>query len=121
MSLKESSVSAGIRLRAHKFATRLFRNNVGLFQTKDGRKIQTGLAKGSSDLIGFKTVKITPEMAGKNIAVFVAVEVKKEDFRWTPSAIEKTKDQIKFIEFVKNAGGIAGICRTEEEFEDLVK
>jgi len=62
-----------------------------------------GLAVGSSDIIG-----ITPE--GR----FLAVEVK------TPKG-RPTKEQLRFIEAVRAAGGIAGIARSVEEALDLIR
>ena len=41
------------------------------------------IGKGSSDLIGFKTVKITPEMIGQEIAQFVLLEIKTESGKLT--------------------------------------
>jgi len=67
---------------------RVFRNNVGLFTTIDGRKVRTGLCVGSSDLIGWYKGK------------FLAVEVKRP--RKKP-----TKEQYNFIGQVNLAGGIA--------------
>ena len=46
------------------------------------RRVKYGLYKGSSDLIGWKSIEITPEMIGQRFAVFVSVEVKKSD--WKP-------------------------------------
>lgn len=82
----------------------LFRNNVGLAKMADGRRIRYGLCPGSSDLIGFKTITITPEMVGQKIAVFTAIEVK--------SRRGKTSEkQQNFIDVVRRAGGIAKIIR----------
>lgn len=53
----------------------VWRNQVGLFKTLDGRTVNIGI-KGSSDLMAVKPTVITPEMVGQTLAVFVAVEVK---------------------------------------------
>ena len=53
----------------------VWRNQVGLFKTLDGRTVNIGI-KGSSDLMAIKPTVITPEMVGQTLAVFVAVEVK---------------------------------------------
>jgi hypothetical protein len=79
---------------------------------RQGRIIHFGLCKGSSDLIGFKSVAITPEMVGKPIAVFMAAEIK------TPSG-KATEEQIAFIETVNRFGGLGFIARTEDEAEEL--
>jgi len=107
---------------------RIFRNNVGkcwigaskqfthsqTVNVKSGdvliqnaRFFDAGLCVGSSDLIGLKAVKITPEMVGTELAVFVAIEVK------LPSG--KVQDnQINFLEMVKKLGGKGVICRDEK-------
>lgn len=107
---------------------RIFRNNVGkcwigaskqfthfqMVNVKSGdvliqnaRFFDAGLCVGSSDLIGLKAVKITPEMVGTEIAVFVAIEVK------LPNG--KVQDnQINFLEMVKKLGGKGIICRDEK-------
>ena len=104
---------------------RLFRNNVGTgYQGKSlrlengdvlikhPRLINFGLKKGSSDLIGWTTIEITPEMIGKKIAVFTAVELKTEKDR-------ASKEQINFIEQVHKAGGLAGIVYNEDEYKKI--
>jgi hypothetical protein len=56
---------------------RLFRNNTGtLPDPRTGRPVQFGLARGSADLIGLRTVTITPDMVGQQVAVFTSIEVK---------------------------------------------
>ncbi len=52
---------------------RIFRNNTGFDATN---KVRYGLVTGSSDLIGWKSVTVTPDMVGQQVAVFVALEVK---------------------------------------------
>ena len=56
---------------------RMFRNTVGACATAAGGWIQYGLSIGSSDLIGWRSVEVTPEMVGKRVAIFAAVEVKR--------------------------------------------
>jgi hypothetical protein len=91
-----------IQLEASKRGARLFRNNVGLFTTLDGRKVKTGLCKGSSDLIGW--------FRGQ----FLAVEVKIGKGKPTP-------EQIAFVNQVNADGGIGMIVYSVDEFlEKLV-
>ena len=85
----------------------LFRNNVGLAKLADGRRIRYGLCPGSSDLIGWKTITVTPEMIGQKIAVFTAIEVKSKHGKKTSGK------QQNFIDAVRQAGGIAEIRREE--------
>ena len=85
----------------------LFRNNVGVAK-QDGRFIRFGLTKGSSDHIGWTSIKITKEMVGQKVAVFTALEWKDKTGKATPT-------QIYFVERVKLDGGYAGIVRSVEE------
>lgn len=86
--------------------TRLFRNQVGqLPDPRTGRPVQFGLARGSADLIGWRTVTITPEMVGTRVAVFTSLEVKTPTGRLTPA-------QHNWLGAVRGAGGIAGVARS---------
>ena len=51
-------------------------HETGLLILKYPRRIRFGLHEGSADLIGWKSVKITPDMVGQKIAVFVSAEIK---------------------------------------------
>jgi hypothetical protein len=75
---------------------------------RQGRPVKFGLCKGSSDLIGLRSVKIGPEHVGQTLAVFVAVEVKAPKGR-------TTAEQGAFIEQVQAMGGLAGVARTVRE------
>ncbi len=86
--------------------TRLFRNQVGsLPDPRTGRLVTFGLARGSADLIGWRTVVITPEMVGQRIAVFTSIEVKTPTGRMRP-------EQETWLGVVRGAGGIAGVARS---------
>ncbi len=87
---------------------RLYRNNVGAVKSGD-RYIEYGLCRGSSDLIGFTEVEITNEMVGKKIAIFTALEIKNSTGR--PS-----KEQVQFIKFVNESGGIGCVVRSPEDY-----
>jgi hypothetical protein len=85
---------------------RLFRNQVGsLPDPRTGRLVTFGLARGSADLIGWRTVTITPEMVGQQLAVFTSIEIKTPTGRITPQ-------QRNWLNAVRTAGGIAGVART---------
>lgn len=104
-TMNESSALKNIFRRfGSQVGTRLFRNNVGLFWTADGRPVRCGLHVGSGDLIGWKTVTVTPEMVGKPVAVFLSVEVKTKTGR-------VSAEQKNWSEQVEKAGGIALIER----------
>ena len=85
---------------------RLFRNQVGqLPDPRTGRMVQFGLARGSADLIGWRTLVVTPDMVGQRIAVFTSLEIKTPTGRLTPV-------QRNWLGAVQQAGGIAGVARS---------
>jgi hypothetical protein len=85
---------------------RLFRNQVGqLPDPRTGRPVQFGLAKGSADLIGWRTMTITPEMVGQRIAVFTSLEIKTPSGRLSPA-------QTHWLNAVRTAGGLVGVARS---------
>lgn len=77
------------------------------------RAIQAGLCEGSSDLIGWTPVTITPEMVGETVAVFTAFEVKLRTGR-------PDDGQRNFITRVQDAGGIAAVVKTPEQAREIV-
>lgn len=81
---------------------------------KQGRYFTAGLCVGSSDLIGIKSVEITPDMIGKKIAIFTAIEVKKINGR-------VSKEQTNFINMINSLGGIAFIARSDDEAKAFLK
>lgn len=113
MKMTENELMQIIQREASKRGARLWRNNVGLFQTRDGRKVRTGLAVGSSDLIGFFPRIITRTDLGKVVGVFFAVETKIKGRK-------PTQAQENFIKMVNNFGGRAGVVRSLEDFWELV-
>ena len=121
--MKEQNLYKAIQANHSRYGV-LFRNNTGVaYQGKravynnrqvitDLRPISFGLCVGSSDLIGWTEIIVTPDMVGEKIAIFTAVEVKNEKGR-------ATKEQIKFLQAVKNAGGIARLTRfIDNEFKN---
>ena len=92
-----------------KLAT-MFHNNVGFDKV---HKIKYGLCVGSSDIIGWQSKIITPDMVGKKVAVFTAIELKVEN--------RKSSDkQRNFINRVNLSGGIAGVVRNVNDVEKLL-
>lgn len=84
---------------------KIFRNQVGsLPDPRTGRLVTFGLARGSADLIGWRTLTITPEMVGQRIAVFTSIEVKTPTGRLAPA-------QSHWLHAVRTAGGCAGVAR----------
>ena len=93
---------------------RLFRNQVGqLPDPHTGRMVQFGLARGSADLIGWRTITITPDMVGRQVAVFTSIEVKTERGRVRP-------EQHAWLGCVQAAGGIAGIARSIADATQII-
>lgn len=94
---------------------RLFRNQVGqLPDPRTGRPVQFGLARGSADLIGWRTIVVTPDMVGQRIAVFASLEVKTPTGRLTPA-------QQSWLGAVRSAGGLAGVARSVQDSEDILR
>ena len=116
MANVETNIQQRIRLAlGTRDDLRLFRNQVGqLPDPRTGRPVQFGLARGSADLIGFKTVQITPDMFGQHVAVFTSIEVK------TPTG-RLTKPQEAWLNCVDKAGGISGVARSVEDALRIVK
>ena len=112
----EKNVERSLILHASKCGSTLFKNNVGMYTTPDGYVVRYGLCKGSSDLIGWTPVTITPEMVGRKIAVFTAVEVKKNKH----GSYGATDDQIRFISAVKSNGGFAGVADCFKDLEVII-
>ena len=116
LSNSETKIQQEIRLAlGQRSDLRLFRNETGkLPDPRTGRWVQFGLAKGSSDLIGFKTVKITPEMIGQEVAQFVSIEIKTERGKLTDV-------QQNWLQKVKSSGGIVGVARTVKDALQILK
>lgn len=127
MAQQETSIFKRGLLALSSIGTVLFRNNVGTgyqgqpLRHPDGsvllkfaRVIKFGLFEGSCDGIGWTSVVVTPEMVGKKIAVFTALESKTDIGK--PS-----KPQEHFISQVDRAGGISGIFRSDVEAVGIVQ
>ena len=114
MPQSEQAIQQSIVLAHSKGNTRLLRNNCGQCQATDGRVIRYGVGNpGGSDLIGFHSITITPDMVGRTVAVFTAIEIK------TPTG-RASEQQQRFIAMVKNHGGIAGIARSVDDAAKLL-
>ena len=118
--MSEHAIQNEIRLGISGKAT-MFRNNVAVSwvgdvtELKDGsvlirnaRILHAGLCEGSSDLIGWRSLTITPEMVGERVAVFAALEVKSKTGR-------ATAGQKNFCERVIESGGLAGIVKSLDD------
>ncbi len=111
--MSEQRIQQEIRLAISHGDTKVFRNNTGTLRDQNGRPVQFGLCKGSADLIGWRTVTVTPEMVGTQVAVFLSIEVKTPTGRLRP-------EQQQWLDVVQAAGGIAGVARSVEDARALV-
>ena len=94
--------------------TRLFHNQVGsLPDPRTGRLVTFGLARGSADLIGWRTITVTPDMVGTQLAVFTSIEVKTPTGRIRP-------EQQAWLATVQGAGGIAGVARSVTDAQHML-
>ena len=115
MANAETTLQQQIRLAlGTRSDLRLFRNQVGqLPDPRTGRPVQFGLARGSADLIGWRTITITPDMVGRQVAVFTSIEVKTERGRVRP-------EQHAWLSTVQQSGGIAGIARSVADASQII-
>lgn len=121
--MSESPLLKQLRLRAPQLDAVLLRNNVGMgwigeglprrqpdgsitITLKHARPLHAGLGEGSYDLIGWTR--------RNSLAIFTAVEAKY-------GRTATTKQQIAFGNAVRMSGGIAGIVRSVEELEELLR
>lgn len=78
-----------------------------------GYYVSFGLLKGSGDLIGVHSLRITPEMVGKKVGVFLSVETKR------PKGTAK-KHQTDWKDAINNAGGIAIVCKDPDLIHKMI-
>lgn len=116
MANAETTLQQQIRLAVGtRTDARLFRNQCGaLPDPRTGRLVTFGLARGSADLIGWRTVTITPEMVGQRLAVFTSIEVKTPTGRLRP-------EQQAWLGVVRGAGGVAGVARSIDDALQIVE
>lgn len=130
----ESTLQRRIQIALSQAGARALRNNVGIgwageaqkftsetivnvrpgdVVIRNARPLHSGLAVGSSDLIGWAPVTVDESMVGKTLAVFLAVEVKAPRGR-------VSKEQENFLTAVRAAGGIGIVARDENEATSAV-
>lgn len=138
--MRESKVWKEMLLAAGKIAgatVRIFRNNTAMgwsgksvrvtpanmmtvrlhpgdMVVRDARPLHAGLFKGSGDGIGWSTITITPDMVGRQVAVFTNAETKSSAGRVRP-------EQATWHENVQNAGGISAIVRHPDDLRYAVE
>jgi hypothetical protein len=111
--MKEANLMRRIMLAVGNYAT-IWRNHVGMIKDERGQAHRFGLCVGSSDLIGFTPVTVTPDMVGQRVAVFTAIEVKTQTGRLTDA-------QEHFLEFVRRGGGIGIVARSEADLSPVIR
>lgn len=122
-------------LRASELGARLFRRNVGMGWASDrvvkfsgpetvrvgpgdvllrqARPLHAGV-KGQYDMSGWRTITITPDMVGCLIAQHVEIEAKSGEGRESP-------EQHSWGNAVRAAGGIAGVARTVDDIDRILR
>lgn len=127
----ESKATQDIELTAPKLGVRLLRNNNGACYDAEGRLIRYGLGNTSkrvsdqiksSDFIGVTPVVITPEMVGKTIGVFTAIEAKPAGFKVRDKYNPKSREwaQENFHAFVRENGGFSGFATSGSDLEHII-
>ena len=109
--MNETAIQQHIRLALGRLRhVRMFRNNVGkLPDPRTGRWVEFGVGgTGAADLLGWRTVTVTPEMVGQRLAQFVSLEVKTATGRVRP-------EQENWRRVVQEAGGVAAVVRSVED------
>lgn len=101
--MREIDLQNQIRLALDKIAI-TFRANVGIFYTRDGRPISTGLPKGFSDLFGFR----------RSDGRIFFLEIKTANGRLS-------KDQKSFLAAMSKLGAITGVARSVEDALEVLK
>ena len=135
--MRESKILNAIRDACNNGPVRLFRNNVGTAlvvnhkhpQTKQAiisaciklaesrgafaQRMSFGLTEGSGDLIGYRQITVTPEMVGKQVAIFTSCEVKTETGRVRP-------EQENWLAHINSVGGLAFVARSVEDAKKVL-
>jgi hypothetical protein len=97
---------------------RLWRNNNGVLQDKHGGYVQFGLAPGSHDLIGLKSVVITPQMVGQRIAQFVSIEVKDPEKKTKKELLDA---QRAWMAMIQDLGGLSCFAYDLKDAQELLE
>ena len=126
----ESTIQQHIQIQAKHFNCTLLRNNSGALKDHTGRVVRFGLGNvskkiqdnfKSSDLIGITQVVITPDMVGKTIGVFTALEVKKAGWKNNKKLDARETAQNNFLQWVLSKGGIAAFINSVDQLAGVFK
>ena len=131
MATPEAHASQEVRNRASDWKARLFRNNSGVLMNDVGVPVRFGLGNESQkmnkqfktgDFVGWFPVTITPDMVGKEIAVFANIEAKALGFKIKSVYPINSREfaQNKFNELVRKNNGIAGFASNWQDVDNIV-
>lgn len=98
--MTETDIQNSIRAALSKYGI-VLRLNVGVFVTQDGRKISSGLPKGTSDLL----------FIGPKYIAFIEVKT---------ATGRPSNNQLNFINAIRNLGHRAGIARSVEDALNII-
>jgi hypothetical protein len=101
--LSEADLMRQIMLALSEDGHMVFRGNVGLFYTRDGRPVKSGLPVGFSDIFGY-TLQARPFF----------LEIKTDTGR-------VSKEQEAFLSAMRQRGAIAGVARSVEQAVSMLK
>lgn len=109
MTQKETNVWKQLLIDLSPFGFRLFRNQRYKGKTDKGAWIDCGVGgDGGSDLIGGRIITVTPDMVGKQIMQFVAIETKH-------GKNGASKEQKDFLNAVNQCGGLGILAYCTED------
>ena len=124
--MSEAAIKREIMLAIGRREARVFNNPVGngwmgnvVRQSVDSvtlahpRRVTFGLHPGSGDLIGWRSVVITPDMVGRRVAIVASIEVKSASGKPRP-------DQSQWAAILSEAGGFAGIARSASDARHIL-
>ena len=110
----EAYVASDCRVVGGRIGLLSWRNNVGVLEDVNGRPVRYGLANEtpqmnktvkSGDDIGILSHVVTPEDIGRKFGIFVSIEHKKADWRYSGTGREPA--QANWQQVINGAGGIA--------------
>jgi hypothetical protein len=114
--MKEKAVAQRILLEAAQRDMWLGRNNSGGFYDETGRFVRYGLGAFTE---ADAPVFIMPEMVGRILPVFTAIETKPQGWKFNNS-VKRELHQSNFIDMIRNAGGKAGFAQSVEDFRKII-
>jgi hypothetical protein len=112
---KLSNVKLFSNLRGNFWAGKLIRHAGMTVTLAYARRLKAGCGPdGMPDFIGFRTLKITPDMVGHTIAQFCAAEIKRFD-----GGGRATVEQVDMVDLINKFGGYAHIIDNIEQAQQL--